>query len=216
MTLPARGAAVRPLGAPTRETLRRRLVLGAVAAVAAGPARAQRAGEVPTLSMSQAAVMLAGGGHVLMMRHAATQPGVGDPPGYRLDECASQRNLSEQGRAQARAIGEALRRAQVPLDDVRASQWCRCRDTAQLAFGEHAVWTPLNSFFDARGDERARHTEPVWALVAGYRGVSNPMLVTHQVNITAACGVFPAPGQIVALQARQGAIMAVFSFNPLS
>ena len=57
------------------------------------------------------AVMLAGGGHVLMMRHAATQPGVGDPPGYRLDDCASQRNLSEQGRAQSRAIGEALRRA---------------------------------------------------------------------------------------------------------
>ena len=91
-----------------------------------------------------------------------------------------------------------------------------CRDTAQLAFGEHAVWTPLNSFFDARGDERVRHTEPVWALVAAYRGASNPMLVTHQVNITAASGVFPAPGQIVALQARQGAIMAVFSFNPLS
>ena len=192
------------------------LGMASAAALAAGPARPQRAAEVPMLSMAQAAVMLAGGGHVLMMRHAATQPGVGDPPGYRLDDCASQRNLSEQGRAQALAIGDALRRARVPLDDVRSSQWCRCRDTAQLAFGEHAVWTPLNSFFDARGDERARHTEPVWALVAAYRGASNPMLVTHQVNITAASGVFPAPGQIVALQARQGAIMAVFSFNPLS
>ncbi|HPU52632.1 MAG TPA: histidine phosphatase family protein [Burkholderiaceae bacterium] len=206
-----------------RSLARRRLLTAAAAATAVTAAAttsrraaAQRAPEVPMLSMAQAAAMLAGGGHVLMMRHAATEPGVGDPPGYRLDDCRSQRNLSAEGQAQARAIGETLRRARVPLDDVRASQWCRCRDTAQLAFGEHAVWTPLNSFFDARGDERARHTDPVWALVGAYRGVSNPMLVTHQVNITAASGVYPAPGQIVALQARQGAIMAVFSFNPLS
>lgn len=216
MALAAPGATASARGPWPRDRMRRRLAIGAAAALALGPARSQRAGELPMLSMAQAGVMLAGGGHVLMMRHAATQPGLGDPPGYRLDECASQRNLSEQGWAQARAIGEVLRGARVPLDDVRSSQWCRCRDTARLAFGEHAVWTPLNSFFDARGDERVRHTEPVWALVAGYRGESNPMLITHQVNITAASGVFPAPGQIVALQARQGAIMAVFSFNPLS
>jgi hypothetical protein len=72
------------------------------------------------------------GGHALIMRHAQTVSGVGDPPGFRLDDCATQRNLSEAGRAQARAWSERLRAAGLASAPVLSSQWCRCLDTGRL------------------------------------------------------------------------------------
>jgi phosphohistidine phosphatase SixA len=137
---------------------------------------------------------------VLLMRHAITEPGVGDPPGYRLDDCASQRNLSAEGREQSRRIGAALRAAGVALGEVRSSAWCRCRDTAQLAFDRHDVWPALNSFFDDREREPAR-TAALRAFVAANAGTVVPMMVTHQVNITAATGLYTGFGQVVAVPA---------------
>jgi phosphohistidine phosphatase SixA len=136
------------------------------------------------------------GGLVVMIRHA-TAPGVGDPPGFRLGDCATQRNLSDEGRAEARRIGEAFRRERVPIAEVRSSEWCRCRETAALAFGSYAGWPSINSFFGDRTDEPER--------TAAVRAVRPPpgrniVLVTHQVNITAASGVYPASGEIVVLQ----------------
>ena len=211
-------ATVAPAGGPRglRPTSPRRQLLTGLAALAVGgvPVRQPQAAPAPLLTLAQAAVRLAGGGHVLMIRHARTESGVGDPPGYRLDDCASQRNLSADGRAQAQAIGRALREAGVLVGEVRSSAWCRCRDTAQLAFGAHTVWSPLNSFFDARAAER-EHTGPVLALIVAQRAPANRMLVTHQVNITAASGVYASPGQIVALHAPGGAAAAAFTFDPL-
>src|SRR5437868_6308691 len=87
---------------------------------------------------------------VLLIRHAEA-PGVGDPPGFRLGDCATQRNLSEKGRAQAGSIGDALRRRGVPVAKVLTSQWCRCRDTARLLdVGPVEDAPALNSFFDER------------------------------------------------------------------
>src|SRR5262245_646254 len=77
--------------------------------------------------------LLRGGGQVLLIRHASTTPGVGDPEGFKLEDCATQRNLSEQGRAEARRLGEAVRRNRIPIERVASSPWCRCLDTAQLA-----------------------------------------------------------------------------------
>lgn len=191
---------------------RRRDLLGAAIGWGLLGAMPARADEVPMLSLPEAASRLYAGGYVLMIRHAVTVAGLGDPPGYRLDDCATQRNLSPQGRVQASAAGVALRAAGVPLGEIRSSAWCRCRDTAQLAFGEHSVWAPLNSFFDAPGAQAA-HTAPVLALAAAQRAPDNRVLVTHQVNITAAAGIYPAPGQIVALRARGG---AAFTFHPLA
>lgn len=195
---------------------RQLLMSGTAALVALGlPMRRLQAAQAPLLTLAQAAARLASGGYVLMIRHARTESGVGDPPGYRLDDCASQRNLSADGRAQSQAIGRALREAGVPVGEVRSSAWCRCRDTAQLAFGAHTVWPPLNSFFDARAAER-EHTAPVLALVAAQRAPANRLLVTHQVNITAASGVYPSPGQMVALHAPGGVAAAAFTFDPLA
>src|SRR5436190_10548946 len=86
------------------------------------------------------------GGLVILMRHAATEPGLGDPAGFRIGDCSTQRNLSEAGRADARRIGERFRAERVPITRVYTSPWCRCRETALLAFGRAEDWEPLSSF----------------------------------------------------------------------
>ncbi len=138
--------------------------------------------------------LLRRGGCVVLMRHALTEPGVGDPPGFRLDQCSTQRQLSEAGREQARRTGAAFTREGVTFDEVRSSAWCRCTDTADLAFGRHTVWAPINSFFnDATGPTQTRE---VLRAVHGLAAPKNIMLVTHQVNISALTGTFLAMGEV--------------------
>lgn len=173
---------------------------------------AAQATEPATVTLDEAAQRLTAGGYVLMMRHAQTEAGIGDPPGYRLDDCATQRNLSAAGRAQARGIGEALRAAGVRIDLVRSSVWCRCRDTAQLAFGRHEVWSALNSFFDQAMRQGAQ-TREVETFAATVRPPDNAMLVTHQVNITAAFGAWTSPGDIVAGRWDGTRLRAEFRFR---
>jgi broad specificity phosphatase PhoE len=74
-----------------------------------------------------------GAGHVLLIRHAATDPGIGDPPGFQLGQCGTQRNLSERGRREAQALGVAMQAGGVTVGPVWSSRWCRCLDTARLA-----------------------------------------------------------------------------------
>lgn len=138
---------------------------------------------------------LQAGGNVLLMRHAQTEPGTGDPPGFTLGDCRTQRNLSSEGRAQARRTGEAFRSRGVVLSEVRTSAWCRCVDTATLAFDNATVWPALNSFFGApdRGDAQ---TGQVKEIVGTVRPPRNLMLVTHQVNMTALTGESVASGEI--------------------
>ncbi|MEO1329928.1 MAG: histidine phosphatase family protein, partial [Pseudomonadota bacterium] len=73
------------------------------------------------------------GGRVLILRHAQTEPGVGDPAGYRLDDCSGQRNLNDLGKRQSRRLGEALAEAGIELTRALSSRWCRCVDTARIA-----------------------------------------------------------------------------------
>ena len=166
--------------------LQRRRFIAASALLAAGGVRAQPADFWARLRE---------GGNVVLMRHARTEPGVGDPPDFRLGECTTQRNLSAEGREQARRVGEAFRREAIRFDEVRSSAWCRCVDTAQLAFGRHVVWAPINSFF---GGAQARETQTreVLAAVPSLRAPGNWMLVTHQVNITALTGEYLAMGEV--------------------
>jgi broad specificity phosphatase PhoE len=157
-----------------------------------------------------AAVDLGGPGLVLMMRHAYA-PGTGDPPGMRVEDCATQRNLDGTGRAQARATGERLRAAGVAPARVLSSQWCRCLETARL-LGLGPVETApaaLNSFFADRAAE-ARHTAALRALLDGMPRDGAPVvLVTHMVNITALTEIVPASGEIVALRLAPGGGFAV-------
>jgi phosphohistidine phosphatase SixA len=145
--------------------------------------------------------LLEGGGHVVVLRHASTEPGTGDPPGFRLGECSTQRNLSDAGREEARRIGAAFRSRGVPVGRVLASRWCRCLETARLAFGRAQGWAPLDSFFDdrSRGPDQ---TAAVRRLVADRPADGNLVLVTHQVNIMALTGIGPLPGELVVLAPR--------------
>ncbi|TVO57810.1 histidine phosphatase family protein [Denitromonas halophila] len=146
---------------------------------------------------------LRSGGLVVLIRHAATESGTGDPPGFRLDDCTTQRNLSAAGRDQARALGAWFGAQRIPVGEVRSSRWCRCLDTAKLAFPPQTTmipWPPLDSFFDARHRADA-------ATAAALAGLANPIAgnriwVTHQVNITALSGIYPAPGELVVMQPR--------------
>lgn len=149
---------------------------------------------------SEAAVIaqMIPGGTVLLLRHAATVPGVGDPPGFRLGDCATQRNLSEAGRESARAFGARLAAAGVRFGPVLSSGWCRCLDTATLAFGRAERWPPLDSFFDDRRHEPAR-TAAVRARIAAWRGPGTLVLVTHMVNIAAIAGEGTAMGEALVL-----------------
>ena len=142
------------------------------------------------------------GGLVLFMRHASTVPGLGDPKGFRLGDCATQRNLSEQGREEARRVGARLREERVPIERVYTSPWCRCRDTAIEAFGSAEDWEPLSSFFDFP-DREQEHTETVRKRVLGYarkRPRGNVVMVTHNVNIAALTRQSVATGEIVAVR----------------
>lgn len=149
------------------------------------------------------------GGYVLLIRHAATDPGVGDPPGFRLAVCSTQRNLSQQGRADARAIGAALRNRGIPLGPVLSSRWCRCLDTARLAFGRVEEAPMLDSMFnDSEAASRAKVRE-VLARVGAFADKTNLVLVTHDVNIRALVNEYVAQGEIVVARPDAGKLEVV-------
>jgi broad specificity phosphatase PhoE len=179
-------------------------LLLALAWLAAAPAHAQGSAPADT-----AWAALRAGGAVVVLRHAQTVPGIGDPPGYRLDDCVTQRNLSDEGRQQARRLGAALRGAGVTIGDVLSSRWCRCLDTANEAFGRVTPWPAADSFFDRRGtdgqeDPSARQTADLRRRIAAHRGPDTLVIVTHQVNITALTGLVPAMGELVVLKPAGG------------
>ena len=144
----------------------------------------------PWLAQAQTdalAVRLRKGACVVLLRHAQTEPGIGDPPGFQLDRCSTQRNLSAQGRAQAERIGKWFESRALKPGAVQSSAWCRCKDTADLSFGRHAVWPALNSFF---GDYSAKdvQTAQLRAALKGVPAGTFEVWVTHQVNMTALTG----------------------------
>ena len=142
------------------------------------------------------------GAYVILVRHASTVPGLGDPPGLRLDDCATQRNLSEEGRTEARRIGERFRAERVRIARVYTSPWCRCRETAMLAFGRAEDWEPLSSFFDFPHQE-PEFTERVKRRIGSYGRKppgGNVVMVTHNVNIAALSRYSVAQGEMVLMR----------------
>ena len=139
----------------------------------------------PAFAADPSVSELARPGRLLMLRHAEA-PGTGDPPGFRLDDCATQRNLDERGRAQARGLGERLRQAGIEKARVYSSQWCRCLETARLLnLGPVVPLPELNSFY-ARPGEKAPRLEALRAFLAALPVDGGPViLVTHQFTINA-------------------------------
>ena len=142
--------------------------------------------------------LLRHGGQVVVMRHASTERGIGDPAGFQLNDCRTQRNLSPAGHEEAKRLGEAFRVHSIPVGQVLSSRWCRCLDTARLAFGSVEPWPPLDSFFNDRSRANDQ-TQAVRKLIADPPAGGNLVLVTHQVNISALTGVSPASGEMIIL-----------------
>jgi len=138
-------------------------------------------------------------GSLALIRHA-TAPGTNDPAGFLLDDCATQRNLSAEGRAQSARIGDLFRANGITAAEVYSSQWCRCLDTAHLMkLGEVRPQPLLNSFFQDRSRE-AGQIEALRRWIGQVDLAKPTVFVTHQVVVTALSQVFPGSGEIVAVQ----------------
>lgn len=191
-----------------------------IASLANGPATAAAPGRddaATSASSSQAPradiwqALRTGRGYAVLLRHALA-PGTGDPPGFRLGDCSTQRNLSAEGRRQAIAIGAQWRRERMPVDRVLTSRWCRARDTARLlAVGPVTAYPALDSSFTVSSTVAARRTADVRALIARHHGEPGVLvLVGHQVNVTALTGLAPSSGQAVVVKAgSRGALRVV-------
>ena len=134
------------------------------------------------------------GGCIVLLRHAQTEPGIGDPPNFRLEQCNTQRNLSAEGRMQAQRIGQWFKDRKLQASAVQSSEWCRCKDTADIAFGTHSVLPALASTFE-NSAAQAGQTQTLRALLKAVRLGQFEVWVTHQVNITALTGEVPAMGE---------------------
>lgn len=139
---------------------------------------------------------------VALIRHAIA-PGLGDPPGFKIGDCTTQRNLSQEGRDQARRIGEFFLEKGVKETSVYSSQWCRCLETARLlALGPVKELPALNSFFEDRSTEETQ-TKQLRKFIMSLPADKPVIMVTHQVNITALTGIVPSSGEIIILQLTQ-------------
>ena len=142
--------------------------------------------------------LLKGGGQVVLMRHALTTPGVGDPPGMRTDDCSTQRNLTEAGRKHARAIGEAVHAHGVTFDRVVSSPMCHCLDTAKLAFGRvDEVQVPGNSRVTT--EDRTRVIRETRAIATEKHRGGNVIVVSHSSTIGAVTEAYTEPGEMLVL-----------------
>ncbi len=143
------------------------------------------------------------GGHVALIRHGNAPPGYGgDPPGFKIDDCRTQRNLDEQGRGEARALGEAFRAHGVRVDRVLSSPWCRCLETARLmnVGPVESTWALVP---DVGQGDKARLRE-LKQIVAAWRGPGTLVLVTHALTVRALLGFLPVQGETVILKPGEG------------
>jgi phosphohistidine phosphatase SixA len=145
---------------------------------------------------------LAQDGLVALIRHGNAPPGYGgDPPGFRIDDCTTQRNMDDKGRAQSKALGEAFREHRVRVDRIAASPVCRCQETAQLmAVGPvETSWALVPN----RG-ENQRRLQALKEMVSSWKGPGTLVLVSHGEAIKPLVGLMPMQSEIVVLKPAPG------------
>ena len=149
---------------------------------------------------SQAWAALVNGGHVALIRHGNAPPGYGDPPGFKIDDCATQRNLDEKGRAQARALGEAFRRHAVRPDKILSSPWCRCLETGRLM----ALGPVENTWTVAASDKSPDRLAALKQILADWRGPGTLVVVTHAFTVQGLVGIMPGQAETVVVKPKLG------------
>ena len=138
------------------------------------------------------------GNKIILIRHSLA-PGGGDPIGFKIDDCKTQRNLNRAGINQSKKIGKLFKKNKVPVDQVLSSQWCRCKDTAKYAFGEYKEFSALNSTFQSSFNKNeASQLKEIYNFVGKWNGNGkNLVLITHYSIITTVTNAIPNSGEIV-------------------
>ena len=137
------------------------------------------------------------GGKLIFIRHAYA-PGSGDPDNFNLNDCSTQRNLSKEGQRQAKYIGEFFRNNKVKIDKVLSSEWCRCKETAKIAFKNFSTNSFLNSFYSSKfAKNKDKQVKSLKEYIKKFKSDKNLVLVTHYVLISEILNYGPSSGEIV-------------------
>ena len=137
------------------------------------------------------------GKKIIFIRHALA-PGNGDPENFILEDCSTQRNLNERGREQSKNIGNFFRNKNISVDKVLSSEWCRCKDTARLAFDNFETFDALNSFYDERfAMNRSNQLKNLKVFINKWNSDSNLVIVTHYVVISALLNRGTSSGEMI-------------------
>tara|TARA_Y100001978_G_scaffold13614_1_gene10780 strand:+ start:24 stop:581 length:558 start_codon:yes stop_codon:yes gene_type:complete len=137
------------------------------------------------------------GGKLIFIRHAYA-PGSGDPDNFNLNDCSTQRNLSKEGQRQAEYIGKFFRNHKVKIDKVLSSEWCRCKETAKIAFKNFSTNSFLNSFYSSKfAKNKDKQVKALKEYIKKFKSDKNLVLVTHYVLISEILNYGPSSGEIV-------------------
>ena len=153
---------------------------------------------IHSLSSEQNWKSIQEGNKIILIRHSLA-PGGGDPIGFKINDCKTQRNLNRAGISQSKKIGKLFKKNKVPIDQILSSQWCRCKDTAKYAFGDYKEFTALNSTFQSPYDKNeTKQLKELYNFVKKWDGDGkNLVLVTHYSIITAITTAVPSSGEII-------------------
>ena len=137
------------------------------------------------------------GGKIIFIRHAYA-PGGGDPNNFDINDCDTQRNLNDEGRRQSKKIGDFFKKNEISIEKVYSSEWCRCKETASIAFRSFETKNFLNSFFSERFvKNRENQIENFNKFINNWNGKRNLIFVTHYVVISEILNYAPASGEII-------------------
>jgi len=137
------------------------------------------------------------GGKLIFIRHAYA-PGNGDPHNFNLNDCSTQRNLSEDGRKQAQLIGKFFRENKIKIDNVLSSEWCRCKETAEIAFKDFSTNSFLNSFYSSKYTKnKDKQIKVLNNYIKNFKSNKNLILVTHYVLISEILNYASSSGEII-------------------
>ena len=140
---------------------------------------------------------LENGGKLIFIRHAYA-PGIGDPNNFNLNDCSTQRNLNSIGRKQAKDIGEFFRENKIKIYKVLSSEWCRCKETADIAFKNYSTNSFLNSFYNSKyAKNKDKQVVALNNYVKKFKSDKNLIFVTHYVLISEVLNYGPSSGEIV-------------------
>jgi len=140
---------------------------------------------------------LENGEKLIFIRHAYA-PGNGDPDGFNLDDCFTQRNLNDEGKKQAQKIGEFFTKNKIEISDVFSSEWCRCKETAKIAFKNYSTNSFLNSFYSSKfSKNKDKQIRELKKYIKNLKSKKNLILVTHYVLISEVLNYGPLSGEIV-------------------